>query len=327
MNTKRTTLAVAGAGVLAGVIGLGVLAAPAGANEPPPTLPEISADALVESVANAKIPALAGKVTATENLGLPMKLLPEGTNSASVWSDGQNRFRATLPGKTSEQTFVVDGSTVWSWNSRTNTVTKSTHDATTTPEKVTGTDPATFGKDILNLARQYSDVKVDGTARVASRPAYELVVTPKPTERTLLREIRLAVDSETRIPLRAQVLANGQADPALKIEFSELTVGAQDANLFKFTPPQGATVQERQPGDHAKGPAGAGKGLGSFLEGLNLQTVGDGWDTTLVAKLPGDLNSVLGQAGGNGRGRNMDVTTLLKSFGKEVSGPYGTGYV
>ncbi|MCE7008522.1 DUF2092 domain-containing protein [Kibdelosporangium philippinense] len=327
MNTKRTALAVAGAGVLAGVIGLGVLAVPAGADEPPPVLPQISAEQLVESVANAKIPALAGKVSAQENLGLPIKLL-EGFGNASVWADGQNRFRATLPGKGSERTFVEDGGTAWIWDSARNTVTKVPHGQQATPEKLAGKDPATVGKDLLGLVRQYSDVKVDGTARVATRPAYELVVTPKPTERTLLREIRIAVDSETRIPLRLQVLANGQADPAVKVEFTELNVGPQDANLFTFTPPPGATVKERTDADKPHDSAEARKGVEDFLSGLNLKTVGEGWDTTLVAKLPGDLSSMLGQAAGQGRGRgDMDVSGMLKTFDKEVSGPYGTGYL
>jgi outer membrane lipoprotein-sorting protein len=332
MNTKRTALAVAGAGVLAGVIGLGVLAMPAGADEPPPVLPQISADQLVQSVATAKIPALAGKVSATENLGLPMKLLPQGTNSASVWSDGQNRYRATLPGKTSEKTFIEDGGTLWSWDSQANTVTKFAHGDAVTKEKIAGNDPATLGKDLLDLVRQYSDVKVDGTARVAARPAYELVVTPKPTERTLLREIRVAVDSETRVPLRLQVLANGQSDPALKLEFTELTVGPQNADLFKFTPPQGATVKERAEGDHAKTEADMRAGMGDFLRDLKVQTIGEGWDTVVGAKLPGDLNGLLGKVQGEGRGNaggrgGFDAGALLKSFAKEVTGPFGTGYV
>jgi outer membrane lipoprotein-sorting protein len=333
MNTKRTALAVAGAGVLAGVIGLGVLAMPAGADEPPPVLPEISADQLVQSVATAKIPALAGKVSASENLGLPMKLLPEGTGSASVWSDGQNRYRATLPSRTSEKTFVEDGGTLWSWDSQQNTVTKFTHGDAVTKEKVAGSDPATMGKNLLDLVRQYSDVKVDGTARVATRPAYELVVTPKPTERTLLREIRVAVDSETRLPLRLQVLANGQSEPAVKVEFTELTVGPQNADLFTFTPPQGTTVKERAEkdgtaGDKAKHEADLRGGMGEFLRDLNVQTIGEGWDTVVGAKLPGDLNGLFGKVQGENRGRgDFDPSALLKSFAKEVSGPFGTGYV
>jgi len=329
MNTKKTALTVAGAGVLAGVIGLGVLAMPAGANEPPPSLPTISADDLVQSVATAKIPALSGKVQATENLGLPIKLLPQGSNAASVYADGQGRFRATLPSKTSEKTFVDDGGTLWSWDSAKKTVTKSSH--TDRLDKApAGADPAALGKDLLNLVRQYSDVKVDGTARVATRPAYELVVTPKPTERTLLREVRLAVDSETRLPLRAEVLANGQSDPALKIEFSELTVGPQDANLFKFTPPQGATVKERSDADKPSADE-VHKGIEGMLSNLKAQTYGDGWDTVLTAKLPGDLSGMLGQmsgnGNGNGRGKNMDMTALLKQFGKQVSYPNLKGYV
>jgi len=328
MNTKKTVLTVAGAGVLAGVIGLGVLAMPAGANEPPPALPQITADELVQSVANAKIPALTGKVSVTENLGLPMKLLPAGTG-ATVYADGQGHFRATLPGKTSEKTYVFDGTTFFSWDSANKTVTES-KPGNPVDKLPAGVDPATAGKDLLNLVRQFSDVKVDGTARVAGRPAYELVVTPKPTERTLLRELRLAVDSETRLPLRAEVLANGQSDPAASVQFSELTVGPQDASLFTFTPPAGATVKEHADTDKKPDAAEMRKGLSGLLDTLKAQTVGDGWDTTLVAKLPGDLNGLLGKATegrGKAQGQGMDVGALLKQFGKRVTYPNATGYV
>ena len=100
---------------------------------------------------------------------------------------------------------------------------------------------------------------MDGTAKVAGRDAYELVLTPAPTERTLLREVRVAVDAEKRMPLRLTVLATGSTDPALQVGFTELTFGPQDPALFTFTPPPGATVtdapardaqQSRPPREH-----------------------------------------------------------------------------
>jgi outer membrane lipoprotein-sorting protein len=257
-----------------------------------------------------------------------MKLLPEGTGGATLQTDGTGKARVTLPGKRSEKTIVADGSTLWVWDSQSKTVTKRAI-GDVKKDKPESADPAALGKTLLDEVRKYSDVKVDGTARVASRPAYELVLTPKPTERTLLREVRVAVDSETKVPLRVQVLANGQSAPALKVAFTEFTPGAQDANLFTFTPPQGATVKEEaeksdKPADH--------KGFGDLFGKLNPQVVGDGWDTTVVAKLPSDLGSLTGQGGeapwgGKGKGGNFNPTQLLKQFGKEVSGPFGTGYV
>ena len=46
-------------------------------------------------------------------------------------------------------------------------------------------------------------VSLDGTASVAGRDAYELVLEPK-DELTLVEEVRIAVDGETSVPLRVQ---------------------------------------------------------------------------------------------------------------------------
>ena len=79
---------------------------------------------------------------------------------------------------------------------------------------------------------------------MAGRGAYELVLTPAPTERTLLREVRVAVDAEKRMPLRLTVLATGSSGPALQVGFTDLAFGPQDPALFTFTPPPGATVTD-----------------------------------------------------------------------------------
>ena len=53
-------------------------------------------------------------------------------------------------------------------------------------------------------------VSVDSVVDVAGRAAYELVLRPK-DNRSLLTEARVAVDGETRSPLRVQVFG---AEPA-----------------------------------------------------------------------------------------------------------------
>jgi hypothetical protein len=153
------------------------------------------------------------------------------------------------------------------------------------------------------VARPFSTVSVDGTSEVAGRPAYDLVLAPLPSERTLLREVRLAVDSDKRIPLRLTVLAHGSPDPVLKIGFTDLTFGAQDPGLFQFTPPQGATVRD---GSAADAPTPGQLPKPTF--------VGQGWDMVLIAKLPTDPGSNTGQLGG-----------LVSALGKPVSGPWGSG--
>ncbi|MFD1050046.1 outer membrane lipoprotein carrier protein LolA, partial [Kibdelosporangium lantanae] len=106
-------------------------------------MPQISADDLVQSVATAKVPALTGKISVTENLGLPMKLFPNGAG-ATVYADGNGHFRATMPSKASEKTFVYDGTTFYSWDSASKTVTESKPNKPV-DKLPNGMDPATAG--------------------------------------------------------------------------------------------------------------------------------------------------------------------------------------
>ena len=336
MSGKRAGLVVGAAGVLAGVVGLGVLAMPAGAG-PAPVLPQVSAENLVQSVLTTKsMPALAGTVTATNNLGLPSvpslgqasRFLTNGTTTAQVWTDGKGKGRLSLPDGTSEETVVFDGTTLWDWTSQNNTVQKETGGANKAhPEQPStgemATDPASAAKQIIGLIEKDSTVKVDGTATVAGRSAYELVLAPKPTEHTKLREVRIAVDSETKIPLQLSVYANGNAQPVAQIGFSKLDMGTQDPALFSFTPPANAKIVTGDAKDQAakakEKQATAGKTL------PEPQFVGSGWDTVLVEKLPAGTLGSQSTSTTKG-GENIDPSKLLGQLGKRVSGPWGSGF-
>ncbi|KAA2264011.1 outer membrane lipoprotein carrier protein LolA [Solihabitans fulvus] len=331
MNNRKVTLAVTAAGVVAGVVGLGIVANPAGAG-PAPTLPSVSAESLVQSVLTAKPAAFAGSVEVTNNLGLPalpgIPLTADGVNKARVWSDGQGRARLSLPSAQSEQVFVEDGKTVWSYDSAKKTATKSTKDAAKDGAGKTPLDqhgdraanPVTAAADLITELRKTSNIAVDGTATVAGRPAYELVLSPKPDERTLLREVRVAVDSELRIPLRAEVLTNGTNEPAVQVAFADLTVGSQDASLFTFTPPAGTKVEDKNLTAKDRKTAEEAK------DQVSPQVVGDGWDTTLVGRVPAGLLSGNATApNGSTKHNGQNPAALLKQFGMPVSGAWGSG--
>src|SRR5688500_16336229 len=127
MNSRKTALSFAAAGTAAGVIGLVVLATPAGAGEAPPALPPVSAEALVESVLNTEIPALAGSVAVVNNFDLPLQGVLQSSGDGDthqVWADGTGKGRLAVAGGQSETTIVDDGATVWVWSSEDRTVTK-----------------------------------------------------------------------------------------------------------------------------------------------------------------------------------------------------------
>lgn len=321
-TSSRIALAVAAAGL----VGLGLLAVPLSAGAAP-TLPPVSPEELVSSVLTAKPGAFGGTVTLDNALGLPaLPGVPQaanGTSAARVWSDGQGRGRVSLPTSQGEQTVVDDGATIWSWDSAGREVTK----ATAPKEPSAGgrellSDPAGAAKQLLAAVRATSTVTVDGSAEVAGRAAYDLVLTPAPTERTLLREVRIAVDAEQRLPLQLTVYAQGTTDPALQVGFTDLTVGAQDPSLFTFTPPAGADVQEVMPGTGTKPPIAETKPT----------IVGDGWDTVLIVKLPASLGGA-GSTGSPGApdspsqpGSTVQPSAaLLNELGTPVSGSWGSG--
>ncbi|ASR37945.1 hypothetical protein BAY61_26345 [Prauserella marina] len=329
MTTKKRAAAVAVTGTALGAVGLGFLAMPAGAGEAP-QLPPIGAEELVQSVLDQSPSALAGTVRIDNNLGLPA--MP-GTgmldfDAAQIHYDGKGDSRISIAQRSAETTIVRDGETLWTYESGSNSATKFTlptelthHDkGTQRPEGSEGTegqfaDPATAAASLVSAVQETSTVAVDGTARVADRPAYELVLTPKPGERTLLREVRVAVDSETRLPLRLSVLTNGTTDPALEIGFSDISFGDQPADLFRFTPPQGAKVTERQPDVGHSAPA----------EEPDGRFVGEGWDTVYVGKAPAEvLNNERQQDSEN---PEADLGSLLDRIGTPVNGEFGSGHV
>ncbi|OLR90079.1 LolA family protein [Actinokineospora bangkokensis] len=336
MNTKRTALSVAAVGTTAGVVGLVLLAAPAGADEAPPALPDITAEALVQSVLTSHVPALSGSLTFSQDLGLPLPGLPTGGETARVFTDGQDRARVQLDDGSGAKTVVHDGATTWVWDAGERSVVKFTGTERDLGTDAELADPAGVAKELVTTMQADSTIAVDGTAVVADRPAYQLVLTPKPTERTLLREVRVAVDSETRLPLRLEVLANGTAEPVLSVGFSEFEPGAQDESLFSFTPPAGAQVTDGNAKAAEHRPSQAQQR--DFLAALKPKTVGQGWDTVLIGTVPQDLLNakVEGKAEGKtegkaeGRGQRGGATSaleLVKQFGKPVSGAFGTGWV
>jgi outer membrane lipoprotein-sorting protein len=290
----------AAAGIaVAGAVGLGLLAAPAGADAQP-ALPPVDPEELVRSVLAADPQPLAGAVELENGLGLPaLPGVPQaanGSSTARVWSDGDRRGRVQLPTATGERTLVSDGETFWSWNSEDRTVRripKGEHERDSA-----NADPGAAAAEALAKLRPTSVISVDGTSEVAGRPAYELVLAPASTERTLLREVRVAVDAEHRTPLRLTVLATGSAEPALQIGFTDIEFGPQDPELFRFTPPPGAKVED------AKRPEGHG------AADTEPATVGDGWDTVLVAAAPAP---------------DAERPRGLAELGRPVTGPWGSG--
>lgn len=333
MKPKTKALAAAVTGGALGIAGLTALAMPADAGERP-ELPAISAEELATSAVSAELPDFAGTIAVDNQLGLPK--IPgadiTGIENARVWHE-DDKARVSMRKGSAEQTVVRDGERTWIYDSGKNVVTR--YDGHKPGERTkehgkefgkdgAPADPAELATGVLKRLEEYSTVSVDGTARVAERPAYELVLTPKPPERTLLREVRVAIDSETRIPLRFQVFANGTPDAVLSAGFTEFTVGDQDDELFNFVPPKGAEVVDgaKEARKHQKSAREQGGEKAAKEFGQDLNVVGEGWDTVVTGTVPAEALE-----GGSGEFGSTDPRALLEQVGKRVSGEFGKGYV
>lgn len=315
MSSVKITLVVSGAVALA--LASALVAAPIGAPAKPAAVrpgaaaPPIGADELITSIRNARPGPLTGTVWVDARLGpaASSRWPRTGPGMARLWSDGAGRRRISLPGADGERTIVDDGASVWYWNSTTRSVTRTP--AVRAPAPIPhGLDglgmlgvgvwgnPAAATDTLLGLLAADSMATVGPTARVAGRDAYQLVLAPVPTERTMLREIRVAVDTRTRLPLAISVLANGLAEPALQVAFSQVSFGPQDPALFRFAPARGVAVRDR--------PAAS----------TRIALVGKGWDTVLVRRLPD------GPATGD-----QCPLRAAAALGSPIDGPWGRGRV
>jgi outer membrane lipoprotein-sorting protein len=254
-------------------------------------LPPVSTQELLTSVRTAMPRPLAGSVIVDERFGLSaLGPAPDnGPRTARLWFDGAGRRRVSLPFGGGERTIVNDGTTMWSWDSASRTVTRAP--ASDLPAgdprqlaRFAGGEllgnPVDAARALLTLLTPASVSHLDPADTVAGRPVYELVLQPQPTERTLLREVRIALDGQTRMPLGLTVLANGSTQPALQLAFTELTFGPQPSSLFQFHPPPGAKVT-----DHSTRLASASRGRSARESDQPTTLVGTGWDTVLVRRL------------------------------------------
>lgn len=321
MRPRTKALVAAGSGITVGLAGLALSTLPAGADDDP-VLPAIGAEQLVTSALAAQPPAFSGVAELHNELGLPAVPGTEALDfeSVRVFHDGEESARVQVERRSSELTFVKNEDEAWAYDSQEHAAMHLTWDeadaaAARGHAEAELADPSQAAAEIIERLRPTSDIFVDGTARVAGRAAYELVLTPKPSEKTLLREVTVAIDEETRVPLRFDVFANGGSEPVLSLGFVEFEVGAQDADLFEFTPPEGAEVETTGADDVARA---AGEQDAESVE-QRTTTVGDGWDTVVIGEAPADMPSE-GSFDGE-----QDLAGVLEQIGQPVSGEFGSG--
>ena len=359
-KAARYVVPVAVVGVAAATIGL----VPALADSGDPDLPKISAQQLIDKIAKSDVQQLSGTVKITTDLGLPdlgglessltsgagtsgegssadpsskLTELATGTHTLRVAADGQDRQKLSLLENAAEYSIIHNGKDVWGYDSRSNEVYHSTAPAGADKqqkEDVPAT-PQDLTKDALKSVDSTTSVTVEGTAQVAGRDAYRLVIKPKQSGSTV-GQITVAVDSKTGLPLKFTLTPASGGAAVIDAGFTRVSFAKPSASTFEFTPPKGAKITEDKQGDHAKGhfegaPKGdhkAGKfpgkpgtpdeGLGKGFDGLNV--LGKGWTSIATFDTGGKGIPSGSEVGGNFGG-------FLDSLGDKVSGKFGSGTV
>lgn len=306
---------VAGAVAVAGVLPTSAL----GTGHP--KLPPRSAAQLLAAVQTSSTTALSGTVVETARLGLPalpgsdrsatlsLQALTAGSHTARVWVDGPDRQRFALLGQLAESDVVRNGRDVWTYASNTTAVTHLVAPAGTpaaTPQEPTGAardpralTPQAAAAQALKAIDPTTVVGVERTAVVAGRPAYTLRLAPKDTGSTV-RQVLLAVDGQTSVPLRVQVYGAAAA-PAFETGFTDVSFQTPPASVFRFTPPRGAKVTTKavptpQRGAGTHSPARPDTAGAPDTAGVKVH--GTGWTTVL--ELPaGSLPTAGSKAGGS----------------------------
>ncbi|WP_435125375.1 LolA family protein [Actinacidiphila sp. bgisy144] len=253
-----------------------------------------------------------------------------GTHQLHVSVDGPDRQKVSVIEPTAEYSVIHNGTQLWAYDSASNQAYHATLPAADGADRAGGADgtdgaagvpttPQAAAEQVLAAARGTASITVDGTARVAGRSAYELVVTPEHADRTTVGSVRIAVDSGTGVPLKFTLLPKGGGKAVFDIGFTKVGFGRPAASTFAFSAPKGAEVTEGKASD-----ASGGSGSGA-LSALAAPTVlGTGWDSIAVIDTGGAGTAATKGSGGQG---GADAQSLLDSYGTKVTGSFGTGTV
>ncbi|BCJ38661.1 hypothetical protein Athai_61640 [Actinocatenispora thailandica] len=305
-------------------------------------LPERSPQQLLMDVAQARVNSLSGTIVQKSDLGLPklpalngtdLNSLVTGSHTAKVWYDGPQHVRLSVQGTgVAENDAIRNGKDVWLYDSAKKSATHRTLSAdsakrpSAAPSVLPSTGPSSLSGGVSQLLTQLApntNIGTDGTAKVAGRKAYELVVTPKQHD-SRVEQIRIAIDGDKHIPLRVQIFARGSADPAFEAGFTSVSFAKPDASEFRFNPPAGTKVTEAKPGSsgHSKVAPKQRDRQQHGKDGNKPQIVGSGWTSVLVAK--GVDTTVPAGKTAEQKKASAATTKFLDSLPK-VHGSWGSG--
>ena len=274
-----------------------------------PNLLAITPERLIADslVAIATRTPVSGTITTHLDLGLPQLPASLGSSAGSVsilladqtfrvWrSPDGTRVAQILP--FAERDLIATRTDVWAWDSDAFTAWHAVVPASAQPPAPPSVgDLEAIAAKVLEGAAPYATLSLSDPQRVAGRDAYVLALEPTDST-TLVGSIRVAIDAETSLPLRVQIIPKGSVDAAMQAGFTSVDFDPIDPSIFAFAPPEGATVKELDAS--GGGPPDCGADCGEMPV---VRTFGEGFGMIVavrvkVSDLPADVRGMLPYTG------------------------------
>jgi outer membrane lipoprotein-sorting protein len=264
-STRRLVTIVA---VLVATVAAAGIAQAALKNSPTPDAKPL--DRAIQDAVNAPpVAGITARVKFTNNL-LPSGSMPGSQVSpilsgadGRVWLSGDGKVRLELQSDYGDAQLVADGERYMLYDAATKSaftgrLPAKAPKSPAKPEKVSLT-AIQEGLKRLGEAWTLSGAQPTSTA---GRPTYTVRIAPK-DDGGLLGAAELAWDAVRGAPLRAAIYAQGNDEPVLEVEATEVSYGKIGAGEFSLKPPAGAKVTEIDP------PAGLdAQGRQTHVEGV-----------------------------------------------------------
>ncbi|MBB4661242.1 hypothetical protein [Conexibacter arvalis] len=276
ISTRRLIAVIAGLVVL--IAGAGIAqAALGGSDRVPPRVP--LANAIHQALTAPRVEGVSARIEFTNRL-IPSGAMPSGGHSGPtpllsgasgrLWWAEDGRFRLELQSDGGDAQVSSDGRALTVYDARSNSAYRialpsDEADGDARGERAHGTPPTLeqVRRGLARLAETWSLAGPDAV-NLAGRPSYSVRIAPK-HDGGLLGAATLAWDAANGVPLRAAVYAEGESDPVLELEATDVSYGALDADDLAADLPDDAEVTDLSPADDASGRGAPGAAGGAKL--------------------------------------------------------------
>ena len=348
--------------ILVAALGIGAITAGA-RGEPPERLTEKELLTRV-SAAPENAPDFSATLTAEQTL-VPDGLLgaseggdtgDSGPRTVRVWRGGPDKLRAELQSENGDRVLVENGDRLSVYDGASNTLEtgEKPEGAPNGASGLPGASPEEIDEVLAEIAPS-SNLTTGAPVEVAGRWAYPLTLEPRDKSLTLVERAEALVDTESYVPLRLEIYAEGRPAPVARYEARDFQVGPVPDERFQFETPPGATVEQPEPRydradvqreavepQEARSVEEASELVGFPVEALSeapggrklekIMVSGDGallaygsdWGTVILAEK--EKGDVLSQGAG---GQEVEVLVPAVNLGdgvvaRELSTPVGT---